>query len=239
MEESILKAATIALALASIAALGSGIVRAETEDVPFTYLASGTGTPAGTGSGDITPEMVGTTGTAELPRVTVTCSKVCQANGSLPGNGLDLVPSYPAPSYNHSDRDGPAAPAPAPTPTPPPSSPPPIKEDCLKNCDNDRKIRDLKCADESYRLYKKLYDNAVMAARAKLFNKFLGDADIVSDAVLLTISQRQESFNKFCANVSDQAELYCREQVCAKLSYFLMIPFGIVGFRGLRRVNDA
>jgi hypothetical protein len=84
-----------------------------------------------------------------------------------------------------------------------------------------------------------MYDNAVLAARAKLFNKFLGDADIVSDAVLLTIKQRQESFDKFCANISDQAELHCREEVCAKLSYFFTVPFLLVPVTAKRRRKNA
>jgi len=240
MEESILKKATLALALVSIAALGSGIVRAETDETTWTYTGSNGATQSVVA--EEIPEVLALTGTAELPRVTVTCSKVCQANGVTAPSGLDFVNVYP--TNNVADRDGDAAPSPAPPPASAPPPPPKTRDDCVKDCDFDRKVRDLKCKDEAYALWQSLYAKEMAAARMKLINKGiknpLFDADIIPDAILLEIKSRQDSFQKLCDNVADQAQLWCYTQVCAKLSGFYAVPFLLAPAAGKRRrKNDA
>jgi hypothetical protein len=236
MEEGILKKTTIALAVASIAAFGSGFARAELDETSYVVPIE----QVGQGPIYVEETPVVLEAPLTLPKVTVTCSAICQfMNGSTPPpSNLDFVTTIRT-NGGVAGGGGNAAPP----PTPPASSPPPppkTKADCNNDCKHDREVRDLKCSSESYQLSKSLQTQALMAARAKLVAKGIKypyvDLDMIPDIVLFEIENKKTNFKDFCENVAVQAQLLCYEN-CEKLATFLGLPFLIapVGWKRRRK----
>lgn len=236
MEEGILKTTTaIALAVASIALFGSGFARAELDETTYIVTPEQSSQYAGI---EVEETPVVLEAKIDLPKVTVTCSAICQfMNGtSPPPSTLDFINTSPS---------GGGSPGGGGNPPPPPAPPPVVpktKDDCNKDCAQDRTVRDLKCSNESYALMKSLQTQALNAARAKLILKGIKnpyvDFDMLPDIVLFEIDTKQKNFKDFCENVAVQAQLACYE-TCTKLGSLFGLPFLILPAARSRRQADT